>query len=167
MYCVTGATYLKRATFKGPSRLEFLCDALLDVCAKHGWNLQAWAVFPNHYHFVALSPSVAATLTALCKELHSTTAIQANRWDHAEGRKVWFQYWETELTFPESYFSRLSYVHRNAVHHGLVREPSLYPWCSAGWFQRRADLSFYRRIMAMKIDRVSMEDEFQVDIGEV
>jgi hypothetical protein len=33
--------------------------------------------------------------------------------------------------------------------------PSLYPWCSAGWFQRRAATAFYKRIMAMKIDRVN------------
>jgi putative transposase len=57
----------------------------------------------------------------------------------------------------------LSYVHRNAVHHRIVREASLYPWCSAGWFQRQATPSFYKQIMQMKIDRVHVEDEFAVD----
>ena len=167
MYCVTGATYLKQPMFRGALRLEYLSDTLLDVCEKHQWKLQAWAVFPNHYHFVALSPSATTTLTLLSKEFHSLTAIQANRWDRAPGRKVWFQFWDTELTYPKSYFARLSYVHRNAVHHGIVREPSLYAWCSAGWFQRQTEPSFYERIMTMKIDQVSIEDDFKVEAADL
>jgi putative transposase len=48
-----------------------------------------------------------------------------------------------------------------------VREAALYPWCSAGWFQRRATTSFYKQIMQMKIDRVHVEDEFEVDLRDV
>jgi putative transposase len=166
-YIVTAGTYLKKPIFCGPQRLEYLCDRLLELAEKYEWQLQAWAVFPNHYHFVALSPAQAASLTSLSRHLHSVTTIQANRWDATPGRKVWFQYWETNLTYPESYFARLSYVHRNAVHHRIVREASLYPWCSAGWFQRRAEASFYKRIMQMKIDRINVEDEFEVDPNDI
>ncbi len=164
---VTGGTYLKEPIYRGAQRLEFLCDLLLEISAKYQWQLQAWAVFPNHYHFVALSPSDAATLRESTKHLHSVATIEANKWEGKAGRKVWFQYRETQLTFPESYFARLSYVHRNAVHHGIVREPSLYPWCSAGWFQRHATTSFYRRIMAMKIDQVKVQDDFEVKEEDV
>jgi len=166
-FIVTGATYLKKPTFAGHQRLEYLCDLLLELAEKYQWQLQAWAVFPNHYHFIALSPAEAGTLTAFTRHLHSLSTIQANRWDGAAGRKVWFQYWETNLTYPESYFARLGYVHRNAVHHQIVREASLYPWCSAGWFQRRATSSFYKRIMQMKIDRVNVQDEFEVDLRDI
>jgi len=62
-YIVTGATYLKKPTFAGHQRLEYLCDLLLDLAEKYQWQLQAWAVFPNHYHFIALSPAEAGTLT--------------------------------------------------------------------------------------------------------
>ena len=53
-YIVTAGTYLKKPTFAGPQRLEYLCDRLLELAEKYEWQLQAWAVFPNHYHFVAL-----------------------------------------------------------------------------------------------------------------
>jgi putative transposase len=76
-----------------------------------------------------MSPEKATSLTAFTKHLHSVTAIEANRWEGTTGNKVWFQFRDTALTYPESYDARLSYVHRNAVHHGIVREPSLYPWC--------------------------------------
>jgi len=160
---VTCGTYLKLHHFLGAKRLGLLCDALLTEAAKHGWNLQAWAVFPNHYHFVGMASPQSKPLPQLIKKLHSETAIAANGWDGTPARKVWFQYWETRLTYERSYFARLSYVHRNAVHHGLVREPSLYPWCSAGWFQRQSFTAFYKTIMTFGIERLKVPDEFPVD----
>jgi len=161
-YMVTAATYLKEPVFHGAERLEYLQDLLLELAEKHRWELEAWAVFPNHYHFVAIAGADAAPLAKWVGHVNSVSAIQANRWDRTPGRKVWFQYWDILLTYPESYFARLSYVHRNAVHHGIVREASLYPWCSARWFERGAPTSFFKRIMGMKIDRVSVRDDFEV-----
>lgn len=160
---VTCGTYQKRHHFCHRERLRFLCDTLLRLAATYEWNLQAWAVFSNHYHLVALSPARPESLRDFIKKLHSESALAANRWDDTHGRQVWFQYWETRLTYQKSYFARLSYVHRNAVHHKLVREPSLYPWCSAGWFQRRATTSFYKTIMNFGIERLKVPDDFQVE----
>lgn len=160
---VTCGTYLKQPWFRGTERLRFLCDALMRLAAEYDWNLQAWAVFANHYHFVALSPARPENLRDFIKKLHSHSALAVNQWDHTEGRQVWFQYWETRLTYAKSYFARLSYVHRNAVHHKLVREPSLYPWCSASWFQRRATTSFYKTIMGYGIERLKVPDDFGVE----
>ena len=162
-YIVTSGTYLKQPWFRGTDRLQLLCDALLRLAAEYEWNLQAWAVFVNHYHFVALSPAQAASLADFVKRLHSVTALAVNQSDATPGRQVWFQYWETRLTYQKSYFARLSYVHRNAVHHKLVREPSLYPWCSASWFQRRAATSFYQWIMRFGIERLKVPDDFAVE----
>lgn len=168
-YMVTCGTYLKRHHFRGTERLRLLCDTLLALTGKYGWNLQAWAAFSNHYHFVALSPRDAGTLPLLITELHSATSRSANEWDAAPGRRVWYEYWETHLTYQRSYFARLSYVHRNAVRHSLVSEPSLYPWCSAGWFQRRATTAFYKTIMRFGIERLKIPDDYDVqwspDVG--
>ena len=166
-YMLTAGTYLKKPLFHGPERLRYLCEILLEVAEKYAWQLQAWALFPNHYHFVALSPAQEASLSEFTKHFHSVTAIEVNQWDQTPGRQVWFQYWDTRLTFQKSYLARLSYVHKNAVHHGLVREPSVYPWCSAGWFQRRATTSFYKTVMGMKVDRVRVADDFSVDSSDV
>jgi putative transposase len=111
---------LKQPIFRGSEGLEYLCGTLLGLAETYDYHLQAWAVFPNHYHFVALSPAAGPSLGKFSKHFHSLTAIQANRWHGTPGRKVWFQYWETQLTYAKSYFARLSYVHRNAVHHGIV-----------------------------------------------
>lgn len=184
---LTAGTYLKRPYFQGAERLRYLCETLLGVAKEHQWELQAWAVFPNHYHFVGVSPAPASMvkdsgdtgqrqkyptdrdkgIVKFIKHLHSVTAIQANRWDQTPGRKTWFQYWDTELTFQNAYLARLGYVHKNAVHHGLAMEPSLYPWCSAGWFQLKSDAAFFKTVMGMKVDRVQVMDDFNVDPSEV
>ncbi len=157
---VTAGTYHKQPFFGSPERLTLLCDKLLELAETYGWNLQAWAVLSNHYHFVALAPEQPESLRAFLQHLHSVTAREINRQDAMRGRKVWFQFWETRLTFERSYFARLAYVHRNAVHHGLVREPSAYRWCSAGWFERHAERALYHTIMNFPCDSLSIADDY-------
>jgi putative transposase len=69
-YFVTAATYLKAHHFRTKERLDVLHRGLLRVCADYGWRLEAWAVFSNHYHFVAESPGSAENLSAMLAHLH-------------------------------------------------------------------------------------------------
>jgi putative transposase len=85
-----------------------------------------------------------------------------NERDSTAGRKVWFQYWDSHLSFEKSYFARLRYVHENAVHHGLVSVASNYPWCSAGWFERCAEASFRKTIMSLPCNTINVLDDFEV-----
>ena len=83
-----------------------------------GWQLEAWAVFSNHYHIVAHSPVAedgAASLSQVLGLLHEKTAKHVNRLDGAAGRKVWQNFRETRLTYEKSYLARLNYTHQNAV----------------------------------------------------
>ena len=77
------------------------------------------------------------------------------------GRQVWFNYWDTQLTFEKSYLARLSYVHQNAVKHGLVRQAHEYRWCSAAWFERTATPAHVKTIYGFKTDRVKIEDDYE------
>jgi putative transposase len=49
----TYATYGKQPFFGGRQRLDLLQTRLFSLCFDHSVSLQAWAVFPNHSHFVA------------------------------------------------------------------------------------------------------------------
>jgi putative transposase len=159
-YMVTCGTYRKEHFFRGPERLSLVSDNLLCLASEFDWRLQAWAVFSNHYHFVALAPASGHSLRDFLSRLHMQTAKVVNELDGASGRKVWFQYWDTLLTFEKSYLARLNYVHNNPVKHGLAQVATQYPWCSALWFEQKADPSFYKTVMAFKTDRVSVRDDF-------
>ena len=121
---------------------------------------KAWAVLSNHYHFVAISPEDPKSLGGLLSKLHMVTADVANQLDGTPGRQVWFQFWDTQLTYPRSYYARLNYVQNNPVHHGLVRDATEYRWCSAAWFERTARPSFLKMVRSFKTDRIHIVDDF-------
>lgn len=160
-YSVTGSTLYKQLFFRSRKRLDLLHDAFFGFASQPGWLPQAWSFFPNHYHFVASCQRSPTQLSLFLNELHSMTARELNAMDGVEGRVVWCQFWDTQITSQGSYLARLRYVHENAVHHRVVTDAEAYKWCSAAWFARNARPSFYRAVTAMKIDRVKIRDDFQ------
>jgi putative transposase len=156
---VTAATLGHEHFFAERRRLEVLQRGLLKLATEFGWHLEAWAVFSNHYHFVAHSPTDATTLGLMLGRLHAKTAGWINRLDGQPGRKVWHNFWDTRLSYEASYMARLNYAHQNAVRHGLVPAANLYPFCSASWFERTAAPAQVKTIYGFKIDRISVRDE--------
>tara|TARA_R110002096_G_scaffold26518_6_gene81758 strand:+ start:1990 stop:2565 length:576 start_codon:yes stop_codon:yes gene_type:complete len=167
-YYITAATLNHTHVFRSRKRLRILHHALLEKASHFGWQLEAWAVFSNHYHFVAHSPkaeSGAESLPTFLGQLHSGTAEAMNLLDDTPGRQVWHNYWELRLTRQRSYLARLNYVHHNAVKHELVPVANQYPWCSASWFERTASPAMVTSIYRFKTDRLEAEDDFDVYRG--
>jgi putative transposase len=160
VYMVTAATLHKQPLFSGSDKLTLLENNLLSLSKKYNWQLEAWAVFTNHYHFVARSQADSATLKRLLSHLHSDTARNLNHIDREIGRKVWFNFWDTRITFESSYLARLNYVHQNAVKHNIVKIANQYPWCSAAWFERMASAAMVRTIYGFKVDNLKIEDDY-------
>jgi putative transposase len=158
-YIITAGTHLKQPFYRSAERLTFLTNTLLELAERYRLTLHAWAVFPNHYHLI-LDTVESTMLKSFIRQTHTTSARYVNTADLTPNRKVWFQYWETHLTFPKSYLARLNYVHSNAVRHGLARRPETYPWCSAAWFERRAQRSSYRTVMTPPSDLLNVPDDF-------
>ncbi|HUR58263.1 MAG TPA: hypothetical protein VM029_11175, partial [Opitutaceae bacterium] len=147
--------------FHVPERRDMLQGALFETTAEFGWQLDAWAVLSNHYHFVARSPGNAATLRRVVGKLHMQTAKQVNQLDRTPGKKVWFEYWDTHPTYERPYFARLNYVHNNPAKHGIVPNSLLYRWCSATWFAEHASPVFRGIINRFKTDGLNVPDDFQ------
>ena len=163
-YFVTASTYLHRHHFAGKARLAVLHRGLLKVAADFGWQLEAWAVFSNHYHFVGHSPAEADNAEALPRMLgllHEKTAKWINKLDSAPARKVWHNYRESRLTYEKSYLARLNYTHQNPVKHGLVPSANLYPWCSATWFDRTATPAQIKTIYRFKTSQIKVLDDYE------
>ena len=96
----------------------------------------------------------------MLSHLHTTTAIELNQLDEVNGRRVWYNFWDTKLTYERSYLARLNYVHQNPVKHGLVPVANQYPWCSASWFERTASPAAIKTIYGFKIDKLRIEDDY-------
>jgi putative transposase len=116
-YLVTAGTYQKTHFFRKSARLDAFQNDLFTVMQEFAWTLEAWAVFSNHYHFIAHCPTGANDATSLSRlltHLHRRAAMWLNECDESPGRKVWHHYWETQLTYQKSYLARLNYVHQGA-----------------------------------------------------
>ena len=159
-YLVTAGTYQKEHHFRGPCRLDHLEAKLLGAAKEAGWQLEAWAVFSNHYHFVGHVRPESRRLSEWLAELHYATSCHVNQLDGCAGRQVWHNYWDTGLTFEKSYLARLNYVHQNPLKHGLVRVAKDYRWCSAAWFERTATAAQVATIYSFKTDRIKLDDDF-------
>ena len=161
LYFVTASTLHKIKIFNTTEKLDLLTETLLLSAEKFGWNLRAWAVMANHYHVVAQSPRSGGTsLRNWLTELHRDTATRVNTMDSTPGRRVWFQFRDTQLTYQTSYLARLHYTNQNPVHHGLVRCAQDYPWCSAAWFAKHATPSFVKSVARFPLDQIRVEDDF-------
>ncbi len=160
VYMVTAGTYQKKHYLNTPQRLELVMRKLFECIEEFGWELLAWAVLSNHYHFMARAVGDPRTLRRVVSKLHMTTAKTLNREDGTPGRRVWFQYWDSRITFERSYLARLNYVHHNPVHHATVPDATTYRWCSAAWFEQVAPPAFVKMVKRFKIDQVQVPDDF-------
>jgi putative transposase len=161
-FIVTAGTYLKEHFFRDADQLDYLQTEFLSKAIQYTWHIEAWAIFSNHYHFVGHAVEDAKSLKSFLTHLHADTAREINQRDGVTNRQVWFNFWETELTYEKSYLARLNYVHQNAVRHGLVSVANQYRWCSASWFERTASPSQVKTIYSFKTDKVKVIDDFDV-----
>ena len=159
VYFVTGATLYKQHFYKAPAALDLLQELLFSLAKRFHCELQAWTLFSNHYHLVIIS-DVGEALHEMLDRLHSEAGKAINALDGVRGRRIWYQYWDTQLPFEKSWLARLKYTHENPVKHRLVSDAKQYKWCSAGWFDENARPSLVKTLRTVKIDRVNVPDDF-------
>lgn len=160
MYMVTGAILHNQPILNEDRKKQLILDILLDRSKYLGWHLEAWAILNNHYHFISKAPDNAGTLSKLIRQVHSVTAIELNRLDHTPGRQVWYNYWDTCLTYEKSFLARIHYVHVNPVKHALVENPIDYPFCSYRWFIEQGSEELKKQVFNQPIDRHKIFDDF-------
>jgi len=143
-----------------PVHRDLIEGLLLTKAKKHGWDLEAWAILSNHYHFVARGNPGSMNMGEFLKKFHSMSARELNQLDEKPERTVWYNFRDTRLTYQHAYLARLNYVHQNAVKHRLVSVASQYRWCSAAWFERVATPAQVQTIYRFDMERVKVEDDY-------
>ena len=160
IYMVTGGVMRKEHLLDTDKKKAHFFLTLAERAELLGWDLEAWSVLPNHYHFVARAPEEAVSLKYLIQAVHSISGKYLNRMDNTPGRRVWYSYWDTCITNHMSYIARLHYVHTNAVKHGLVKQPEDYHHCSYRWFVEHAEQDFCKIVLTKPIDQLRIKDDY-------
>ena len=159
IYIVTGSTIGKVKYFDNETKRAFLQETLLERASQLNWKLEAWAILPNHYHFVARAPEEASTLPTLIRSIHSLSARYVNKLDNQPGRRIWHNYWDKCINSDKDYLARLHYVMLNPVKYGYVEIPEEYKFSSYVWFQEKSEIEFKREVFSSSIDCLSVEDD--------
>ena len=155
-YFITVATYAPMASqarphhFSTPERLSTLQTQMIEVTRKHNWTLKAWAIVSNHYHLIMENLDQPNTLPIVMQKIQGVSSRYVNQLDNTLGRKVWYQYWDTLISYRNSYFTRLKYIMENPVKHGLVQTAKDYRWCSAWWFEQFASKEYRKLLLGYK-----------------
>lgn len=128
-YMLTGSIYKQHPIIRNNDRKREWVDALCAASELYDWSIIAWVVMDNHYHTILKSPkSGSSNLPKFVASYHKFTAAQWNKQENSAGRKIWWNYWDTCIRSQEDYLNRLGYVFWNPVKHGLVHEPTEYPF---------------------------------------
>jgi len=96
IYFITAGTYLKEHYYRDASALNEFQELLFSTTQEHRVDLHACALLSNHYHLIL---ETEQSLQPFFRHLHSLAARERNLRDGVEGRKVWFQYRDTQLTY--------------------------------------------------------------------
>ena len=132
LYMLTGSIYEKAHRMELSQRKAQWRDAFYEAARIYRWQIIAWVVLHNHYHAIVQSPDDADNLSKFINSYHKFTARKWNNEDGLNGRKVWWNYWDTCIRSESDYYNRLRYVFWNPVKHRLVERPEEYDFSNYG-----------------------------------
>ncbi len=177
-YFITGATYEHVRYMKSDEAKDIFLNYLFKSFEHYNWKIEDWVVLDNHYHLMANAPENAETLAQVINNVHrfSSGGIKsldlecidcvnaaptqsAHSIEHSI-KKMFHNYWDTCITYENSYYARLHYLWYNPVKHGYVKYP--LEWKYGSYYYRHHDEKEYLdKIMKLyPCDKVKVFDDF-------
>lgn len=160
-YFITGATYKKKHYLKSSQAKAKSIEYMFKSFEHFGWKIEDWILLNNHYHIMADAPEKAETLSQVINNFHKFSAIwiKKNVLLDIDPERIWYNYWDTCITYENSYFARINYIWFNAVKHRYVKEAA--EWRFGSFYNRAKEWRKVERIVEQyPWDRVKVKDDF-------
>ncbi len=111
-YFITGATYQRKPYLINDESKFALLSSIKKSFTDYKWQLEDWVILNNHYHIMVNSPEDPCSLSIIMKEIHRFNAmwIKKNIPQAKSEKIIWYNYWDSCITFETSYFARLNYL---------------------------------------------------------
>ena len=113
-----------------PERMDSFASDLHACFREAGSQTFAWALLPNHYHFLVETADVLTLLRQIGK-LHGRSSFRWNGEENCRGRKVFCGGVEREIRSHRHFWSTINYILNNPVRHGYVKQWIEWPWSNA------------------------------------
>ncbi len=158
-YFITASTYNRIHYFKTDQAKEKLRNSIFIEFSKNDWILEDLVILDNHYHLMADAKGNADKLSSIMREIHKFTAlwIKKNNALGKQAEKIWYNYWDTCITFENSYYTRINYIWFNPVKHGYVDDPK--DWKFGSYYYRFKEKPEYMKKLIKKYpcDKLDLE----------
>jgi len=161
-YFITGATYKKKYFLVSEKAKTCVFKSLNKGLNSSGWALEDWVILHNHYHVMVNSPENVESLSAIIRDIHKFTAmwIKKNVPKTLNEDKIWWNYWDTCITYERSYYSRLNYLWNNPVKHGLVEKAEDWEYGSFYYRYQKGKEYIDNLRKEYPFDKVNVKDDF-------
>jgi putative transposase len=108
------------------------------------------------------SPQDSSKLGSIIKDVHKFNAlwIKKNVQFSKNEKIIWYNYWDTCITYEKSYYSRLNYIWYNPVKHGYVENSE--DWMHGSYYYRVKSEKEYLYAINRKypFDRLKIDDDY-------
>jgi len=118
-YIITASTVNKVRYLTTTNHLQLWVEILRELIKEFSLTLNAWVVLHNHY--LLIKSRIGRDIGRFIGRLNGRTSREFNLRDNAEGRQVWYNYWDTCIRTEADYWTRFNYIHNNPVKHGYVK----------------------------------------------
>jgi REP element-mobilizing transposase RayT len=133
----------RRTVFESRADVRFFLSRLAHV-VRRGWlELHAFAILTTHFHLLVRSEK--GRLSAALAWVQNQYVRWFNRRRRRDGPLFRGRFTSRPIRSAAHWRTALAYIDENAVHAGLAREPTSYPWCSATCFARARGPPWLRR----------------------
>ncbi|MBS3737290.1 transposase [Candidatus Bipolaricaulota bacterium] len=133
-YFVTGTTHRRRELFSDTELARIVVDQWQHYQKPHDFDLQAYAVMPDHYH-VLLQINGDHNLSRILYAVHSYSSKLINeRLDGEDREKIWQgDAFDEVIRSEDMYYQKLAYILFNPWRADLVENPYCkYEFCNLG-----------------------------------
>ena len=147
-YFITARTYKKKKFFKEDDAKDRLLESICKGFDANGWEIEDWVILDNHYHLMINSLGDSINLSKIINDIHKFTAlwVRGNVKFSKDYDKIWFNYWDTCISYENSYFARINYIWNNPVKHNYCKYAENYKYGS--YYERyRSDREYTESIM--------------------
>lgn len=148
-YFITASTLYKYHLWNSTEKLDYLEELLFCLLDKYSVKIQAWVLLRNHYHVMVFAEG-KNTVTNFLTEFHRVSATWLNNFDKTPARKVWYQYWDKQITFQKSYLARFKYI-KASILDALRKFRSAQRVNKAAYVVRHQKVGFTAQVLYHKI----------------
>jgi putative transposase len=161
---LTFSCYRRMALLSKDRTCRWLAEAIADARTKHGFDLWAWVLMPEHVHLLLWPRRPAYETARILADIKRPVGQNAVRWLQGNcsvflerltvrnRNRIYHRFWQAgpgqdrNVYDVASLYQIIEYIHNNPVRRGLVARPEDWPWSSAAEWAGKEDV-------VLKIDR--------------